>query len=359
MAAVHLATALRHHGFASDVLALTKGADDLGVEVLDQRAGLISSVLDLRRRLDRHDIVVAHGSRALPAVAGATAGTATRFLSLQIGDPRYWERSTLRRLRVGAYLKGASASVVFSDVARLWMLQAHRIPAERVVVIPNGRSADHFRVPSSKERQRARRLFGISTATRVVALVGALSVEKRPVEAAKAVLAQSNTTLIVAGDGPQSPALAALGREHLGRVVLLGAIDDVRPVLWASDAIVLASLTEGLPGVLIEAGMCGVPAAAVDVGFVSDIVTASTGTLAGALKELPQAVAAVLDRRQELGPAAREHCANRFEMEHVASNWCSVLMSVAKDQSESGNAEKAAGSLQAGGRENLGMAESS
>ena len=46
------------------------------------------------------------------------------------------------------------------------------------------------------------------------------------------------------------------------------------PVDWmpALDALVLTSRTEGVPGVLIEAGMSGVPAVTTDVGWVREVV---------------------------------------------------------------------------------------
>ena len=51
-------------------------------------------------------------------------------------------------------------------------------------------------------------------------------------------------------------------------------------LLAAADALVLSSDTEGMPGVIIEAGLCGTATAATRVGFVDEmIVDGTTGRL--------------------------------------------------------------------------------
>jgi glycosyltransferase involved in cell wall biosynthesis len=64
-----------------------------------------------------------------------------------------------------------------------------------------------------------------------------------------------------------------------GRVRFLGSISDVRTLLWASDVVVCTSRTEGMPGVLIEAGLSGVPVVATDVGAVRWMMR--TGVVSG------------------------------------------------------------------------------
>ena len=75
--------------------------------------------------------------------------------------------------------------------------------------------------------------------------------------------------LVVAGDGPlrhEAERLAAA--EAPGRVMFLGEVGDVIPVLHAVDAVVITSEAEGMPGVAIEAALCGLPVVATDVGAV-------------------------------------------------------------------------------------------
>jgi len=64
---------------------------------------------------------------------------------------------------------------------------------------------------------------------------------------------------------------AALGLE--GQMRFLGQLDEVGPLLAAADVVVLPSLWEGLPLVLLEAMARGRPVVATAVGGVAEVVT--------------------------------------------------------------------------------------
>ena len=155
-----------------------------------------------------------------------------------------------------------------------------------------------------ERREAARESFGIGDEL-TVALVGALSEEKRPELAVAAVALIDGVHLLVAGDGPLRTEIATRGiTDAPGRVHVLGALADPSPVYDAADVLVLPSRTEGLPGVLIEAGLRGLPCVATDVGYVSDIVVdGETGVL------VPSGDPAALGRRAApcdgLGPRVR------------------------------------------------------
>jgi glycosyltransferase involved in cell wall biosynthesis len=80
--------------------------------------------------------------------------------------------------------------------------------------------------------------------------------------------------LVYVGEGPMEREL----REKAARAGLdafvrfAGLRSDVPQLLAGADVFALPSVTEGLPGVLIEAGMSGIPAVAFGVGSVDDIL---------------------------------------------------------------------------------------
>lgn len=116
-----------------------------------------------------------------------------------------------------------------------------------------------------------------------------------------------------------------------GQVEFLGRHEDVVPLLWAADAMVLTSSSEGVPGVLIEAGLCGLPVVASDVGFVRDVVVpGETGYVVP--PEDVDGFAAALERavreRLALGGAARRHCVERFDLERVVDEWERLIRAV-------------------------------
>jgi glycosyltransferase involved in cell wall biosynthesis len=117
-------------------------------------------------------------------------------------------------------------------------------------------------------------------------------------------------------------------------VELLGARGDVAEVLQGTDVLVFPSLPrgEGMPGVLIEAGMSAVPVVATSVPGVDAIVAdGETGCVVGvddfdALVEATARLIADPVRRRAMGQAARARCLERFSMDVVATGWRAALV---------------------------------
>jgi glycosyltransferase involved in cell wall biosynthesis len=94
---------------------------------------------------------------------------------------------------------------------------------------------------------------------------------------------------------------------------------------------VLCSITEGLPGALIEAAMAGLPAAATDVGFVRDIVDDGvTGRLVpvGDIAATAAALEECLSHRDHWGGRARRNAMASFEKQLVVDRWFALLTDV-------------------------------
>ena len=78
--------------------------------------------------------------------------------------------------------------------------------------------------------------------------------------------------LVIAGKGPDEEALGAQA-ESLGvRVRFLGLREDIPDLMNACDGFVMSSVVEGLPMVLIEAAMAGLPAVTTNAGGTRDVV---------------------------------------------------------------------------------------
>jgi glycosyltransferase involved in cell wall biosynthesis len=118
-----------------------------------------------------------------------------------------------------------------------------------------------------------------------------------------------------------------------GNMRLLGSRDDVPDLMAASDLLLFASRRdgmEGMPGVLIEAGMVGLPAAAFDVAGVSEVIEDGvTGLLVkpGDQEGLAASAVRLLDEhatRERLAAAARERCRAVFGIDGIASQYLSI-----------------------------------
>lgn len=111
-------------------------------------------------------------------------------------------------------------------------------------------------------------------------------------------VAQTDTHLVIVGDGEEKERLTAL-TEKLGvatRVHFLGFVPDAARYIRAFDVFLLASRKEGLPYALLEAGLAHVPIVASDIPGVRDIVLPDfTGLLARDAAEIASALGRVHD----------------------------------------------------------------
>lgn len=326
--AVDLAAALAARDVSGEVVALAPGAGrTLDVEALGGRALVPATLRALRSRAAAARLVVAHGSRTLPACAAALVG-GPPVVYRSIGDPAAWAGRGLRRARTRLLLSRMAAVTVLWPAAGESVRALHHVPAERIHVIPNAVPAGRCPVPDAGARRAARQALGLPAEAPVVAAIGALGSEKRVGDAVAACAALPEVHLLVAGDGPERPALERrAAAEAPGRAHFAGTLPGPAQALAAADVVVLPSRTEGMPGVLIEAGLSGVPAVASDVGGVSQIVRdGETGVLVapGDVVALAAGLRRALAERQALGAAARRHCLAEFEIEPVAARWADL-----------------------------------
>ena len=133
------------------------------------------------------------------------------------------------------------------------------------------------------------------------------------------------------GDGPLRTSIEDAARR--ADVEMAGASDDVAGVMRRADLLVFPSLPEGegMPGVLIEAGLSGLPVVATAVAGVRDVVESGvTGTVVpvedfGALVEATAELVADGERRLSMGEAARARCSQLFTMRASAARWRDLL----------------------------------
>jgi glycosyltransferase involved in cell wall biosynthesis len=90
-----------------------------------------------------------------------------------------------------------------------------------------------------------------------------------------------NTELVLVGPGDDT-ALRSLAPREWGRSIrAVGESDDIRPWLWASDALVLSSRYETVAVVIAEAMACGLPVIATDVNGAREVLQGGGSTRAG------------------------------------------------------------------------------
>ena len=203
------------------------------------------------------------------------------------------------------------------------------IDRRKIHVIQNG--IDLARLPPfTPDRRAARVAAGLDPDRRVVAQVGRLSAQKDYptfLRAAAAVAStEADVDFLVVGEGELRAELEALATS-LGigdRLRFTGQRDDVPALLGGVDVLVLTSLFEGLPNVVIEAMATGAVAVVTDVGGCRElIVPEETGLLVSPrdVSAVAAAVQRVLRDRafaDRLASAARRHVEDELAVEAMA-----------------------------------------
>jgi len=155
---------------------------------------------------------------------------------------------------------------------------------------------------------------------------GAKLASYRALAAALAPLADRCWQLLVIGDGPARPEVAAALAPFGPRIGFAGAVepDAVPGLLGAADLLVWPAIGEAFGMALLEAQAAGLPVVAGASGGVTDLVAEGvTGLLAppGDVAALSAGIAALLDdptRRLAMGAAARARVATRHGLDDAA-----------------------------------------
>lgn len=272
------------------------------------------------------DIVSAHSTKAGYAarLAGAVLRKPVIFTAHGWAFTKgrsTWQRPFLalaERLAAGV----TTAVICVSNYDRELALKFKVAPPDKLVLIHNG--VDPAPLLSASV-EPVRREFGLGRVP-VLAMVGRLAQQKDPLallEACK--LLKTDFRLIMVGEGElRGPAEAFVSRNGLrDRVTFTGERHDIPDILAASDIFVLSSRWEGLPLVIIEAEMAGLPVVAPAVGGVPELIEDGvTGYMVPPRN--PQALADILQKllddirlRQKAGSAAREKALREFTLDNM------------------------------------------
>lgn len=333
--AAQLGAELSGRGHDVTTVALEHRSDDTGLpfDQLTASGRGPRAVIALARRARACDVLIAHGGSTLLPVATAVKLAHRPFVYRNIGDPSFWGRARGAKVRIGLPLRSAAAVVALYPAAARYMQVRYGISSDRVTVAPNAVDVDRFSAATPELRRSVRTELGLSPSQLVLGYLGNLSVEKRPGWALDAVGSLTDATLLMAGDGPLRDELglraSSLGSRGGSPVCqLLGPIADPQRFLAAIDVLLLPSATEGIPGVLVEAALVGVPTVATDVGGVRDALSSMSAGLCvppddfdGFVAAIQAVVADSGDSRPDRAAAIEHH-----SIQTVADRWERVLL---------------------------------
>ncbi len=180
---------------------------------------------------------------------------------------------------------------------------------DRVIVVPNAVDLEHLAPPADADAAEARRSLGVPPGSIALSFAALGHFERKGLPALIEALAThppGRFHLMVAGGTPAAIKPASALAERLGvadQIDFVGTVDDLRPILWASDAFVLPTRYETFSLVTYEAAAAGVPVVATPVHGVADLVVDGVNGLV--IEPTASSVAAALERLHELGEEGR------------------------------------------------------
>ena len=300
-------------------------------------------VAELAQFIARHDIdvVLSHGFVRTDFLVGLACRRQRRphvvSRAVALADeclPR--TRRVLYAVPDAWTLRHCDTVIAVSEASKRRMMQTQGLRPGAITVIPNG--AD---VPAvgEAERQRARRDLGVGDGAVVIGGVGQLIPRKAFADLVEAVaMAQERHPGLVCailGEGPERPDLLARAATRGVDLRLPGYLPDPYPTMAAFDVAVLPSRAEGMPLVVLEAMMLGVPVVATAVAGTPEVIeTERSGILVPARD--PRALAAALGRllaapdlRVRLGAAGAERARAHFGLAAMLAGFEHCLQRVA------------------------------
>ena len=269
--------------------------------------------------------------------AGRLAGinhiiTSERSLTLRPGLITTLRERFLARL--------SSAIVVNSQESRR-SLRRIGIPSDKTRVIYNGLDYRLFSRQPAGQVSALRESLGISASDFLVLLPGRISAEKNHLLLVEAALRfdPAMQTIKVAfagnefyGDVKQRIAARIAVSGVADKFLFLGPRTDMPLLYSAADVVVLPSLWEGFPNVIVEAMACGTPVIASDISDNALLIEqGSSGYLFGSdnAAQLFDALNAVLrmsrEQRRKMGARGAERAASLCSLETFGNQYCALI----------------------------------
>jgi glycosyltransferase involved in cell wall biosynthesis len=248
-----------------------------------------------------------------------------------IGDVARLNNSHWKKLLLSS-IKQADRHIVLSQQIRAELL-ASGIRDDTITYRPNGVDTDRY-IPKTFEAQ------GKGTEHFKLLFVGRFTEQKGLSFLLKALsnIQSENWSLDIYGYGPLEEELKELSRKLLieSKVVFHGVSDNMPMVYQEADLLVLPSLYEGMPNVVLEAMASGLPVIATDIGGSRELMekwAAEWLVSAGNVSALTAALIKALREKEylkTLGKKARQVAVSEYDYRQLTRQYiddCEQLLS--------------------------------
>jgi len=186
-------------------------------------------------------------------------------------------------------------NVCVSQSVADFSIQTGHLPADKVTVVPNGVEFERF----AHARPAELSVWKIPADAKVILSVGRLDPQKAPGDLLSAFLAFAKQApefhLLFVGDGPLRSTLEerAASSACASQIHFAGWQPQIPELMQAADCLVLSSLWEGMPNVVLEAMAAGLPVISTHVDGIGELIqSGEQGTIIeiGSMAQLRQAL---------------------------------------------------------------------
>jgi glycosyltransferase involved in cell wall biosynthesis len=268
-------------------------------------------------------------------LAGWRAGVPKVISGIRVAEHRTRMHLWLDRITNRLVDRNVCVSQAVADFS----IRRAKLDPRKIIVIPNGVDAARFSAASPADLKQ----YGIPVGSRTFLFVGRLDQQKGLSYLLAAwqrlVATHPALQLLLVGEGPLRPALEAQIVE-LGltaSVRLLGWREEIPELMRAVDCVVLPSLWEGMPNVVLEAMAAGLPVVATRVEGTQEVIQdGRTGWLISprSVSELTRALTEVIAdpaAAQLRGECGRELVQQQFTWEAMVNRYEQLYRIVLKE----------------------------
>ena len=326
-------------------ILLAKGAEnlDLGGRKTALDMGLLLRLIKLIKK-EKPDIIQANGSDTLKYAAFAKLFfPKLNLVYRNISMVSAWTKEASLKLKINRLLfKKVDRVTSVGQQPMEDLVRTYGYPLDKTKLIRRG--IPRFDYDAAAARKKIVKEFGLPATDFIVAHIGQFSPEKNHVfliESFERVLAQDHhVRLLFIGEGKQYAAIKELVQnKNLDKHILFaGYRQHVQELLAGSDLFVLGSTIEGVPGVVLEAGMQSLPTVAVNVGGVGEVVmNAETGILLEKHDPIAfgNAIVSLLHDetlRRALGDNAKKFVVENYSLQYCLAEFESLYAAILKEK---------------------------
>ena len=217
----------------------------------------------------------------------------------------------------------ADTYIAVSDAARTYTIEHSKVSPQKIITVYNGIDCHE----PCRESTFSRSAVSLDENDIVLALIGRLHKQKGHrilLKALPLILPEApRTRVLFCGEGGEERHLRKIVARIWGlqtQVRFLGLVENAAQILPHIDILVLPSLWEGMPHVVLEAMAAGRPVVASKIEGIDELVVeGKTGLLfsPGDPRSLAEALLKLITNRElarNMGDAAREHVMKNFQL---------------------------------------------